>query len=100
MTMKLTEALDRIEALELDDVVFAKRPWTLQTESEIGRLDDDYGVPPGVSKRGFDYFIDVPTALEVLEVLSTRNATASDKRELLLHYAEFDAYPNWVYSKK
>ena len=99
MTIKLGYALDRIESLELDEVVFAKRPWTLETESEIGRLDDDNGVPPSVSNRGFDYFIDVPTALEVLEVLSTRDATPSDKRELLLHYGEFDAYPSWVYSK-
>lgn len=43
--MKLQEALDRVEQMGNDDVIFARKPWTLESDAEIGALDADLRVP-------------------------------------------------------
>jgi hypothetical protein len=96
--MKLREALDQVGHLDDDKVIFARRPWILDTEAEIGRLDDEsLGVPEAIRNRGLEYFLDVPVAREVLEVFGNREPTVEERRALLLFYAEHDAYPDWVY---
>lgn len=95
--MKLKEVLDLVNELSEDQVFFARRPWSQESEAEIGLLDADFRVPVNVTGRGFEYFLDVSVALEVLEVLKGRECTAEQRRELLIFYAENDAYPDWVY---
>lgn len=94
--MKLSEALDRIESLSETDVIFAKRPWHLDTAALIGQLDGELRTPREIADRSFEYFIDVPVAREVLDVLKNRRATAEERRDLLLFYAQNDAYPSWI----
>jgi hypothetical protein len=95
--MKLQEALDRVEQLDDMQVVFAKRPWSLEAETLIGRLDSESRVPKALADQGFDYFLDVAMARQVLEVFERRKPTEEERRALLLYYAENDAYPSWVY---
>jgi hypothetical protein len=96
--MTLREAVDQVGQLDDDKVIFARRPWTLDTEAEIGTLDDEnLGVPEAIRSRGLEYFLDVPVAKEVLEVFGDREPTVEQTRTLLLFYAEHDAYPDWVY---
>lgn len=95
--MKLQEALDRVMQLSDDDVIFARRPWTLDADAEIGPLDADYRVPASITARGLAYFLEASTAREVLEVFGDREPTADECRRLIMFYAEHDAYPDWVF---
>jgi hypothetical protein len=52
--MKLQEALDQVGQLPDDKIIFARRPWTLDTEAEIGTLEEEnLSVPQEVRNRGF-----------------------------------------------
>ena len=95
--MKLEEALDQIDSLTDEDVVFAKRPWQLDSEALIGKLDENFGTPKPIAEQKLDYFIDVPVAKEVLGIFGSRQISQQERRALLLYYAEHDAYPKWVY---
>jgi len=95
--MKLRDALDQADNLSDDKVIFARKPWTLETDADIGMLDADLRVPASITNRGLDYFLEVSVVHEVLGVFETRKSTADERRALLLYYAEYDAYPQWVY---
>jgi hypothetical protein len=97
--MKLENALDQIEKMADDDVIFAKRPWTLDSEALGGELDANYRVPQPICQSGFAYFLEAPLAREVLDALEGRNATTDERRSLLMFYAENDAYPDWIFPK-
>lgn len=95
--MKLQDALDQIDRLSDDQVVFARKPWLLDSDAEIGMLDFDLHVPATVTSRGLDYFLEVSVAKEVLDVFGERKPSSEQRRALLMYYAENDAYPQWVY---
>lgn len=95
--MTLGNVLDQISQLHDYEVVFAKRPWTLASDAEIGRLDSEFRVPKAISDSGFAYFLEVSIAREVLEVFGNRQPSHDECRSLLMYYAENDAYPDWVY---
>ena len=46
---------------------------------------------------GFEYFLEVSLAKEVLSVFGARQPTDAERCRLLLYYAMHDAYPDWVY---
>lgn len=95
--MKLEEALDQVQQLDDDAVIFAKKPWTLESDAEIGPLDSDLRVPKPIIDRGLEYFLESSVVREVLEVFGNRESTEAERRALLMYYAENDAYPEWVY---
>lgn len=95
--MKLVEALNQVERLFDSQVIFARKPWTLDSEALIGQLDEKFRVPAEVTERDLEYFLDVPVVKEVLSVFGARKPTPKERVELLLYYAENDAYPEWVY---
>ncbi|WP_031431885.1 DUF7716 domain-containing protein [Methylomicrobium agile] len=95
--MKLRDAIDQITQLRDEEVIFARRPWTLDTDAYIGMLDENLRVPDVLINEGLEYFLEVSVAKEVLEVFGNRNPTLEQVRELLVFYAENDAYPQWVY---
>lgn len=95
--MKLGNLLDQIDSLDEDHCIFATKPWTSDAEAEACPLGAKGEPPPELLAKGYVYFLEVHVAKEVLEVLLGRAATQEQKRNLLLFYAENDAYPNWVY---
>lgn len=95
--MKVTEAVERIDELEEEAVLCVRRPWVADAESHVCLLSSDLSVPPAVKALGYEYFLEVSVAKEVLAVLNERTPTGDKKLRLLLHYAENDAYPEWVY---
>jgi hypothetical protein len=94
--MILRDVLIKVDTLDRDDVIFARRPWTLASECVVRPLDSEFGVPLDLKEAGFEYFLDVPVALEVLEVFGDKPPTEDEKLRILLHYAQNDAYPEWV----
>lgn len=95
--MNLTDVLDKISELSDEEVIFARKPWRPESEVVVGELDSTYRPPRSIVERGFDYFMEVSTVNEVLEVLATRSATPQERCRLVLYYAENDAFPDWVY---
>jgi hypothetical protein len=55
-------------------------------------------VPQEVRAAGYEYFLEIHVAKEVLAVLGSRQAAPDDQVRLLMFYAENDAYPDWAYS--
>lgn len=95
--MKLQEAIDQIAELGDEEVIFARRPWTLDSDAHIGVFDENFRVPEVLTKQGLGYFLEISIAKEVLEVLENKKPTLEQTRELVIFYAENDAHPQWVY---
>jgi hypothetical protein len=95
--MHLQDALDQINALDDEDVIFAKKPWHMGSEAAIARLDSSLKTPSNLAQLGFEYFIEATLAKEVLSVLKQRPVSEERRRALVLFYAENDAYPDWAY---
>jgi hypothetical protein len=95
--MTLQEVLNDIENLGEDDVIFARKPWVLDTEAEIGHLNVDYGIPATMTSRGLAYFLEVFVAREeVLDGLQEYPLSNAERFAAVVYYAEFDAYPEWL----
>ena len=75
-----------------------RSPWNADAEARVVEQDEKGGLPLNVLSDGLKYFLEISVAVEVLEVLRDRptRSTSEDACRLLLYYAEYDAYPEWV----
>jgi len=97
-SMRLEELIVSLDGLDEDATICARRPWGAASDAILVHLHDG-PIPPDVKQTGYAYFIDVATAREVMEVFGNRPPTEQEKLKLLLHYAENDAFPEWVYER-
>src|SRR5580693_4783212 len=98
--MTLQEALSGIENLGDDDVIFARKPWTLDTEAEVGHFDAGSRIPTEMTSRGLEYFLEVFIAREeVLDGIKEFLFSNAEKCALIIYYAEFDAFPEWSFER-
>jgi hypothetical protein len=76
-----------------------REPWSAEAEARVVDLDEESRLPSGALTGGYKYFLEASIAREVLDVLSNRPSKSSqeDACRLLIHYARWDAYPDWVY---
>lgn len=95
----LLQALDLIDQLDEDAVIFARKPWDLSSPAVVTQLAPDLTVPTSIQEEGLSYFLEASVAREVLSVLEPHPSSLEERRALLLFYAEYDAYPDWVYSR-
>ena len=78
--------------------IFLRSPWTADAEARVVEQDEKGGLPQDVLSEGLKYFLEISVAIEVLEVLrDRRKSTTEDACRLLLYYAEYDAYPEWLW---
>jgi hypothetical protein len=96
--MNMSEVVEQIETVDVDSAICAKKPWNQDSECVVVELDDTLAVPADVEAAGFAYFLEVHVAREVLQVFGDRRPSMVEKVRLLVHYADNDAYPDWVYS--
>jgi hypothetical protein len=67
------------------------------SEARVVELDEESRLPPDALSDGFEYFLETFVALEVLEGLRNRRILSTeDACNLILYYAENDAYPEWA----
>jgi hypothetical protein len=92
----LAGAIDQLDTLDEDSTIFVRRPWSAVAEARVSPLDEDSRVPAAVKEGGFEYFLEVHVAREVLEDCDSRSLTREERIRLLLYYAENDAYPEWL----
>src|SRR5687767_7482502 len=100
--MNLAEAVSSIESLKLGEVICARPPWVPEAEAVICEYDiEDGSIPEHIEKAGFKVFLDRVDGMDVLSMFKTQGRTPSleEKVRLLAYFAEFDAYPDWVYEK-
>jgi hypothetical protein len=95
--MKLGQLLDQIETLSDYDIVYAKRPWGPNSDAILLRLDED--LTKSMSDQGFEYFLEVSIAQELLESFGSKLRSAADRHNLIIHYAENDAHPDWIFDR-
>jgi hypothetical protein len=95
--MILSEMVRKIDLLGDNLAVCVRRPWEAAAETRVVELDSSLRVPQTILDEGFEYFLEVHVIKEVLQVLRGRNVSVEDKTALLIHYAQNDAYPSWVY---
>lgn len=93
----LGEIVDSLEALDENNCIFARKPWSTGTLATVAPLSEDFRVPAEIMDEGFEYFLEIHVAKEVVEVFGDRQPTLQERRNLILYYAENDAYPDWVY---
>ncbi|MBW8371479.1 MAG: hypothetical protein K0M66_10995 [Thiobacillus sp.] len=97
--MDLGTIIDQVSSLQDDLCIFAKKPWTPASQAVATTLGADFKTPKEISDQGMDYFLEAHVAKEVLEVFGDHAPTLEEKRQLLIFYAENDAYPDWVYDR-
>ncbi len=98
--MTLQDALNGLDKLDDDDVIFARRPWTAESEAEIGRFDASSRIPAEQTSRSLEYFLEVFVAREdVLDGIEAYSLTPAERNALIIYYAEFDAFPEWLFER-
>lgn len=97
--MTLDEAVENLDMMDGDGILCVRRPWTPSSECVVAAPDHDLGVPNHVKDAGFAYFLEVHVAQEVLGAFGDKPPTHQEKVRLLIHYAENDAYPEWIYQR-
>ena len=91
--MQLVDVVRDLDTQAQDDgdleTIFVRRPWAPESDAIVAPLTEDGRVPPTVSAAGFEYFLEIPVAREVLEFWS--NPSALDRCNRLIEYAINDA---------
>ncbi len=91
--MTLKDILCEVQALDDDAVIYARRPWRFDSEAEVHAFVADFSVSAEMKGRGLDYFLEVSVAKEVLDGFKQPQSTEAERCELLIYYAENDAFP-------
>jgi len=96
----LRDVVKWLEAAEESEVsmktICVRAPWTADSEARVVEVDDNR-LPADALSGSLEYFLETEVALEVLDGLRNRRMiTTEDACNLLLYYAENDAYPEWA----
>lgn len=99
--LTLRDVVKWLEGAEENEVsmktICLRAPWTADSEARVVELDDESRLPPDALSDGLKYFLETEVALEVLDGLGNRRIiSAEDACNLLLYYADNDAYPEWA----
>jgi hypothetical protein len=93
--MKLEEILRNPERLGDDDVVYAKRPWTLASEARVLQFSVDEAVTRVLGEDpSFEYFLEGDLLIDLQLQLEASGRSSDEVIEALLYYAENDAFPD------
>jgi len=86
----LIDIVRRIDALDEEEVIFARQPWSSDSEAAVFRLTMDNKIPEEPIRMGLKYFLEVSVALELLDS-PLREASFKDQCERIIQYAINDA---------
>jgi len=91
--MNLHEAIAHLSAVPEATFICAQRPWSPASEVRLIPFPEDLRIPDAVKAEGFEYFLEVSTALEILEGFLAQKPTPAQVTRLVIYYAENDAFP-------
>jgi hypothetical protein len=90
---RLVQLVSNLRTVDQESVIYAREPWTKNSEAIVAYEPDISRMPPKVD--GFSYFLEVLGASEFLEGWLTnyfdREPTAEEKCARLIEYAKRDA---------
>jgi len=95
--MTLFEAIRDLDSLDEESTIYAAEPWTADSQAIVMPQPDDGRLPDEARKLGFEYFLEVWIAREVLqdwvEWVESLNAkpTLQMKCARVIEYAVNDA---------
>jgi hypothetical protein len=95
----LDETIRQLNTLDKDAILCVRQPWGPSAECVVVAPDENLAVPKHIKAAGFAYFLEVHVAHEVLSVFGEKSPSHEEMVRLLIHYAEHDAYPDWVYQR-
>jgi hypothetical protein len=93
----LIEVVSQLTSLPDELFICARRPWAHRSETVLVPFPEDLQVPAAVTEAGFEYYLEVSTAREVLEGFLERYPSLEQVADFLTFYAENDAFPEWAY---
>jgi hypothetical protein len=85
-----------LAATPADGIICARKPWSASSDAVITKPTEQLGVPSTLRSDGYEYFLEVFVARDVLAALPEPR-TVDDQVALLIYYAENDAYPDWLF---
>ena len=91
--MKLREILINSEGLGEYDVVYVKRPWSLDSDACVVRSQPDEAVPRLLSEDSFEYVLEAPLIKYIRKQVEDAGESPSEVLRILLYYGENDAFP-------
>ncbi len=91
--MNLHEAIAQLPTLPEATFICARRPWSPTSDVRLVPFPDDLRLPDAVKEEGFEYFLEVSTALEALEGFLEQKPTPEQITSFVIYYAENDAFP-------
>lgn len=91
--MKLLEITRQIHRLDAEKTIYAKKPWLNDTEALLYNEPEERLVPSELQDQGYEYFLEVFIAQELIPDLSHAEASFTLEQwcQKLIHYAESDA---------
>jgi hypothetical protein len=68
--MKLMEVVRRVHELDADQTIYAKKPWTPDSEAKLALEGAGQLMPVALAVEGYAYFLEVDIARDVIPSLS------------------------------
>lgn len=97
--MTLGDILAKVGEISDEETILSRRPWQTDGDVLLIRLDEECRVPLPAKNAGWEYFMEIATAKEVLEVFVGAPPAPEERVQLLLFYGENDAFPDWVFER-
>ena len=91
--MKLMEVTRLVHELDRTMTIYAKRPWTPDSEADVKVEEPGMLVPSDLAQAGYDYFLEIDIARDVVPELSRVESSFTLEQWCvrLIGYAEDDA---------
>lgn len=77
----------------------AEQPWTRASEMVLRASDVDGAIPDDLRDSRFRYFLELSIIDEFILDLRQAGLSESEQLDAIIHYAEYDAFPAWFYSR-
>ena len=96
--MKLIEIVSKLNDPPEETFICVRRPWNHNAESVLVPFNDDLSIPQEVKSQGYEYFLEVTTAREILDAFLDKKPSLEQVTDFIIYYAENDAFPEWAFN--
>jgi len=91
--MRLREILLKSDELDENDVVYAKKPWSLEAEARVVGFAPGDIVPRLLQDAPLEYFLEAPLIADIRLQVAEGGGDLEEALRILMYYAENDAFP-------
>ncbi len=91
--MNLFELVLKVGDLNQEETIYAKQPWSSESEAVVRIEDEELLIPKDLELEGYDYFLEVDSALELKKDLIKAGSIKDDLSicNRIIQYAINDA---------